>query len=88
MPQQAKKFQSTKSDRIRKSEQLTSAELADFNAWIEDQPTILDAAESLGVSRFTVPRIKANGSCHPDTLKKIRPVIKGYLKKISKRKAA
>ena len=59
----------------RKSEKLTSAELAAFRKWVKNQPTQEDATRVLKSSRQLVHRVYVIGSGKPETIANIRSVI-------------
>lgn len=60
---------------------MTPEEHEAFKAYVSGKPTILDCAEEIGVSRFTISDVYAKGTGHPTTIKKIR-------KQLSKAQAA
>lgn len=62
-------------DRIRKSQSLTADEYKALVKWVNSQPTKVDAAILLGVTRPTLDRILIVKSCSPDSIKKIREVL-------------
>ena len=59
----------------KKSLKLSKQEHTSFKKWC-DKRLVVDAAEELGVSRFTVHRIYFSGQGSPDTINKILSVIK------------
>ena len=62
-------------DRVRKSEKLTVGEKKIFLEWVDNQPTKLDAALLLNISRPTLDRVIHSGSGSPETIAKIKTVI-------------
>jgi IS30 family transposase len=62
-------------ERTVKSMRLTDAEAEKFKQWVDSQPTIIDAAKSLGTVRGTIGRVLAFKSGSPDTIGKVRAVI-------------
>lgn len=58
-----------------KSMALTEAEATRFKMWVEDQPTQIDAADTLGVRRGTIARVLAFKTGSPETIGKIKAVI-------------
>lgn len=61
--------------RVRKSEKLTAQEKKQLVKWVEEQPTKLDAADTIGIHRTTLDRVLANGSGSPENIAKIRNAI-------------
>jgi IS30 family transposase len=61
--------------RVRKSEKLTAQEKKQLLKWVDEQPTKLDAAETIGIHRTTLDRVLAYGSGSPDNISKIRKVL-------------
>jgi hypothetical protein len=61
--------------RRRKSEKLPSDIKRSLAKFIESQPTQLDAAEKIGISRGNLMAITVRGTCHPDTATKIREAL-------------
>ena len=64
-------------ERIRKSEALSTIEHDALRTYIGKQPTKLDAADAIGISRQNLDRIAAIGTCSPATAEKIRGVLNG-----------
>lgn len=62
-------------DRIRKSESLTADEHRALVKWVNNQPTKVDAAIILDVTRPTLDRILIVKSGSPDSIKKVRAVL-------------
>lgn len=62
-------------DRIRKSEKLTSEEYRALVKWVGLQPTKVDACIILEVTRPTLDRILAVKSGSPDSIEKIKKVL-------------
>lgn len=62
-------------ERVKKSEKLTTKEHAKFKIWLEKQATATDAAEISHVDRVTLTRIGTTGSGSPENIAKIRAVI-------------
>lgn len=58
----------------RKSQKLTKQEHTAFKKWC-DKRLVMDAAEELNISRFTVQRIYFSGQGSPDTIEKILSTI-------------
>jgi hypothetical protein len=58
-----------------KSMALSDEELALFKAWVDGQPTIIDAAVKLDVARGTVGRVLAFKTGSPETIGKVKAVI-------------
>jgi predicted DNA-binding protein (UPF0251 family) len=69
--------QGTIKNRKRKSVALEPSERRAFKKWVSAQPTQIDAADTLGLSRFTVADILAKGTGSPESIEKIKSVI-GY----------
>lgn len=61
--------------RVKKSETLTEEEKLALVSWVNDQPTKIDAAETLGMHRVTMDRIMLAGSGSPDNIAKVRRVL-------------
>lgn len=59
-------------DRVRKSEKLTKEEYAEFVKWVNAQPTKVDAAIVVNVTRPTLDRILICKSGRPDSIQKVR----------------
>lgn len=66
---------SNQTPRRLKSVALSDAELAQFKVWVNDQPTIIDAAEKLNVARGTIGRVLAFKTANPETYGKIQAAI-------------
>jgi hypothetical protein len=62
--------------RIRRSEIMTKEEHRAFEKWVKSFPTQLDAADVLGYSRVTLMNVVIKGSGKPETIQRIREVIK------------
>jgi sugar diacid utilization regulator len=58
--------------RRRKSEVLTSDEKKALQKFISSHHTMVDAAETLGIPRNTLDRVKLTGSGSPETIQAIR----------------
>lgn len=66
----------TTTDRIRKSVKLTSEEYRAFVKWVANQPTKIDAAIVIGISRTALDRILIVKSGSNDSVIKIREVLR------------
>ncbi len=62
-------------DRIRKSESLTAEEYKKLDKWVKTQPTKVDAAIIIGITRPTLDRILIVKSGSPETIEKIKKVL-------------
>jgi hypothetical protein len=62
-------------ERKRKSEALSAKEHVALLTWISKQPTKLDAADTLKMSRNNLDRVAYRGSCSPETATRIRTVL-------------
>lgn len=65
----------TETSRIRKSERLTSDEYKALVKLVNAQPTQVDAAEIIGISREVLGRVLIVKSGSPATIGKIRLVL-------------
>lgn len=65
----------TETPRIRKSEKLTGDEYKAFVKWCNAQPTLVDAAETIGISREVLGRVRIVKSGSPATIEKVRQVL-------------
>lgn len=63
------------SDRIRKSEKLTTEEYRALVKWVNAQPTKVDAAFIIGISREVLDRVLVVRSGSPATIEKVRAVL-------------
>jgi hypothetical protein len=70
--QKENKMEST---RKRKSEKLPTDVKKSLVKFVESQPTQLDAADKIGISRGNLMAITVRGTCHPDTATKIREAL-------------
>lgn len=61
--------------RERKSEKLTTDEYKALARWVKDQPTKIDAALVIGISREVLDRVLIVKSGSPVTIEKIRKVL-------------
>lgn len=66
----------SKQERVRKSERMTSDERVKFTQWVGSFLTRLDAAEALGVHVNTIDRLLITGQGSPATIKDVRTAIK------------
>lgn len=62
-------------DRKRKSEKLTKQEATAFKKWVASQPTKIDAAAVLNISRTSLHLVQNSESGRPETIAKIRAVL-------------
>jgi hypothetical protein len=62
-------------ERRRRSEPLTRDEHKALKSFINTFPTVIDAAESIGIPRQTLERVKILGSGSPETIAAIRQTI-------------
>jgi hypothetical protein len=58
-----------------KSVTLSDEEVQQLKAWVDAQPTIIDASHKLNVTRGTIGRVLAFKSCSPETAGKVKAVI-------------
>ena len=65
----------TETARVRKSEKLTGDEYKAFVKWVNAQPTLVDAAEIIGISREVLGRVLIVKSGSPATIGKVRLVL-------------
>lgn len=65
----------TETTRARKSERLTSEEYKALVKWVNAQPTQIDAAETVGISREVLGRVLIVKSGSPVTIERIRKVL-------------
>lgn len=63
------------STRRRRSEALTNDEFKALKKYINSCPTLIDAAESIGIKRQVLERVKIIGSGSPETIQAIREKI-------------
>lgn len=63
-------------DRIRKSERLTTDEFKALVKWVRAQPTKVDAAILLDITRPTLDRILIVRSASLETINKVRKVLR------------
>lgn len=61
--------------RKRKSEAMTPEEHEAFKSWVNKQPTKLDAALTLLISRGALDDILSKGSGKPENIERIRSII-------------
>jgi len=66
----------TPTARERKSEKLSADEYKALTRWVKDQPTQIDAAEIIGISREVLGRVLIVKSGSPVTIGKIRQVLR------------
>jgi hypothetical protein len=66
------KMNTMTTDRIRRSEKLTSDEIRSLKKFVSGFPSKLDAAESIGISRPTLDLVIIRGSGNSTTVKLIR----------------
>jgi hypothetical protein len=62
-------------DRPRKSEKMTKEDFEALKKWVDKQPTKVDAAILLGLSRVSLDRILLAGTAKTETIQKIKSVI-------------
>ncbi len=61
--------------RKRKSEALSPGDFKALRIWVNNQPTIIDAALVIGISREVLSRVLIVKSGSPATIEKIRAVL-------------
>lgn len=66
----------TETARIRKSEKLTVLEYKALVKWVNAQPTQVDAAETIGISREVLGRVLIVKSGSPATIEKVRQALR------------
>lgn len=72
-------------ERRRKSELLTKEEHRALNKYINTFHTVTDAADSIGVSRQTLDRVKIIGSGSPENIQIIREVLQSIMAPVESR---
>jgi len=65
----------TTTDRIRKSVKLTPEQFKAFAKWVANQPTKIDAAITIGISRTALDRILIVKSGSQESIDKILKVL-------------
>ena len=75
MNTQARSAQGSKKTRTPKSEAMTPKERKAFEKWVSDQPTKIDAAEKLEVSRGALDDLLHRGTGKPENIAKIKVII-------------
>lgn len=65
-------IQPTTTERKRKSEKLTKEEFQAFKKFVRSRPTIVDAAEQIGIHRNVVDLVLIKGKGSPETVGLIR----------------
>lgn len=58
-------------ERVKRSVKLSIEVANSLKHFVDNQPTKIDAAEALGISRVTLDRIMIIGSGKPETVEKI-----------------
>lgn len=62
-------------DRVRKSVKLTIEECRNLDKWVKAQPTKIDAALIIGISRQALDTIQLKKSGSQESIDKIRKVL-------------
>lgn len=61
--------------RVRKSLEMTKTERSALAKWVKAQPTKIDAAQTLGISRPSLDRILMAGRGRQDVIEKVIGVV-------------
>jgi len=69
------KYSQMEITRRKKSMKIKKPQMLQLAKWVNEQDSILDAAEALGIDRSTLSRILQNSKASSDTIAKIFPIV-------------